>query len=44
MEDGGGPSGNELQDQFPNHPALRGGWLPVADHVLGHLVILHPLW
>ena len=28
MEDGGGPPGDGLQDQFSNHPALRGDEIP----------------
>ena len=33
MEDGGGPSGDGLQDQFPNHPALRGDEIPGGERI-----------
>ena len=33
MRDGGGPSGDGLQDQFPNHPALRGDEIPGGERI-----------
>ena len=31
MEDGGGPPEDGLQDQFSNHPALRGDKIPGGE-------------
>jgi len=33
MEDGGGPSGDGLQDQFPNHPTLLGDEIPGGERI-----------
>ena len=33
MEDGGGPPEDGLQDQFSNHPALRGDEIPGGERI-----------
>ena len=33
MKDGGGPPGDGLQDQFSNHPALRGDEIPGGERI-----------
>jgi hypothetical protein len=33
MRDGGRPSGNGLQDQFSNHPSLRGDEIPGGEQI-----------
>ena len=33
MEDGGGPREDGLQDQFSNHPALRGDEIPGGEQI-----------
>ena len=33
MEDGGGPPGDGLQDQFSNHPTLRGDEIPGGERI-----------
>jgi hypothetical protein len=33
MEDGGRPPGDGLQDQFSNHPTLRGDEIPGGERI-----------